>query len=164
MTVTWAEVLGLIGVTLVISTGKIFNGIREYLKDFVHPWNPLRWAGDIISCSMCSGVWVGVVWAVGRGDPFWSVVLFGGFISLASFIASEVLGFIGITTMRISRGMRQQQVPMGTRVASLAGARARPRKHTVQPGEDITEEEADMLLDEEDRGADAMVSHPDEAA
>jgi hypothetical protein len=163
MELTWLEVLGLIGVTLVVSTGKIFNGLREYLKDFEHPWNPLRWAGEILSCSMCSGVWIGAGWALIKGGWSWEVLLFAGFISLTSFAANEALGLIGITTLRLSRGMTAPyQHQTRTAVSALAGARARPR--VVAPGEDISEEEANALLDEEERRADAAVVPPDEAA
>lgn len=168
MDLTWLEMLGLIGVTLVISTGKVFDALREYLKDFEHPWNPMRWAGDIISCSMCSGVWVGLGWALLNGQPFWSALMLGGLVSLTSFAANEALGLIGITTLRLSRGMTAPGAVTTGRargsIAALADARARARTRKVFPGEDITEEEADALMDEEDRRADAMHVPPDEAA
>jgi len=154
MGMTWMEVLGLIGVTLVISTGKVFDGLRGFLKSFVHPWNPARWAGDIISCSMCSGVWVGGIWAIASGESVWVALVFGGVISLLSFGANEMLGLIGITTMRISRGMTSRGASNMRAVASLADARTRGNKRVVRLGEDITEEEADALVDAENERAD----------
>jgi len=166
MDLTWLEVLGLIGVTLVLSTGKVFNGLREYLGDFEHPWNPLHLVGDIISCSMCSGVWVGFGWGLLTGETFWTSVIIGGFVSLASFATNEVLGLVGITTLRLSRGLTYGSSSGGTRAAVLADARARARenKRVIHLGEDITEEESDALADEENRHADAMIVPPDEAA
>ena len=166
MDLTWLEIMGLVGVTLVISTGKVFNRLREYLKDFEHPLNPLQWAGDIISCSMCSGFWVGTVWGLLRADPFLAALMLGGFISVASFAADVLLGLVDGTTHRITKTMMSYGSPGGTRsnVAALAGSRARARPRVIHPGEEISEDEADALADAENKQADALVSPPDEVA
>lgn len=166
MELTWLEILGLIGITLVVSAGKVFNGLREYLKDFEHPWNPMHWAGDIISCSMCSGVWVGFGWGLMTGETFFGAVLMGGFISVASFAANEILGLLGITTLRLSRGVTYGSAGggRGGGASSLADARSRARTKVVHQGEDISEDEADALADSDNERADAMLVPPDEAA
>lgn len=165
MNVSVIEVVGLIGVVLVVSTGKVFNPLRDFLRSFTHPYNPSRWLADLISCSMCSGVWIGAVWALAHSWSWGSVVAFAGLLSVASFAANELLGLVGILTFRVSRGMT---APMGAQqtqessVVALAQARTRARERVkprkVAPGNDLSEEEADALLDQEEERADAMVS------
>ena len=171
MSMTWIEIAGLIGVVLVVSTGKIFNPLRDFLQSFEHPFNPSRWVADLISCSMCSGVWVGAVWGLTHSWSWSEIVLFSGLLSVLSFMANDLLGLIGILTLRVSRGMVGQHAAMQGQsgAVALAGARARARKpppRQVAPGDDISEEEADALLDQEEEHADllAMPAKPDEAA
>jgi hypothetical protein len=148
-------------VVLVVSTGKVFDPIREFLKSFEHPRNPLPWVADLISCSMCSGVWIGALWGLAHSWSWGVIVVFSGLLSLLSFVANEALGLIGILTLRVSRGVTG---PVGARQAqessvvalaqARAQARANPRK--VAPGNELTEVEADALLDQETESADMV--------
>lgn len=106
---TWWQILllyiGYVGFTLAITTGEVFDGLREWLGGFSHPWNPLPFFGKLIGCSMCLGFWIGVV-----GDAFhpwyhgneWYIRFSihlgsGGLISLASYITDVVLRWIEAT-------------------------------------------------------------------
>lgn len=93
----WLWIFGCVGLTLIITTGKVFAPLRIYLRGFVVPYNPLRILGELLSCSMCSGFWIGFLWswlivANGIADSF----LWGGVISLASYVGDEVLLFIEV--------------------------------------------------------------------
>ena len=71
--------IGCIGITLIITTGKIFAPLRVYLKGFSVQYNPLRVLGELLSCSMCSGFWVGFIWSFFAYDVgFLEGVLWGG--------------------------------------------------------------------------------------
>lgn len=170
MPITVVEVAGLIGVVLVVSTGKVFDPIREFLRLFKHPRNPSRWLADLISCSMCSGVWIGAIWGLAHSWSWGSIIVFAGLLSVLSFAANEVLGLIGILTLRVSSGMvarravEQQGVVQLAQARQQAKGRVAPRK--VGPGNDLTEDEAEALLDQETERADALAEVPrgDEAA
>jgi len=158
MNVSVVEVVGLIGVVLVISTGKIFNPLREYLSSFLHPLNPSRWVADLISCSMCTGVWVGVLWGIVHAWSWSSIIVFSGVLSLSSFAASELLGLVGVLTLRGTRGMVASQAVTQQRVSMLARRKPPEEPRKVGPGNDISEEEADALLDKETEQADLMLA------
>jgi len=169
MQLTVIDVAGLIGVVLVVSTGKVFDPIRDFLRSFTHRYNPSRWVADLISCSMCSGVWIGVIWGLAHSWSWGSIVVFAGLLSLLSFAANELLGFIGILTLRVSSGMMSRRAVEQQGVVALAQARERakrkPPTRKVGPGDDLSEAEADALLDQETERADALlVTGEDEAA
>lgn len=160
----WLSITGLVGVVLVISTGRVFDPLRDWLKTFVHPYNPGPWLAKLISCSMCSGVWVGALWALGHRWPWAEVVVFSGFISVLSYAADELLGLLNGVVLRVTRGMptrrnlallEQNQKEMDRLM--LARRQVAPRPRRVAPGDDISEEEADALLDQETAQADAAV-------
>jgi hypothetical protein len=166
MSVTAIEIAGLVGVVLVVSTGKIFNPLREFLRSFTHRYNPACWIADLISCSMCAGVWIGGIWGIIHSWSWTSIVIFAGLLSLLSFVANEVLGLIGILTLRISGGIVGTQYrAKESAVVALADARVRNqgKMRRVAPGNVLTEEEADALLDKETEEADLMFAPLDAA-
>jgi len=170
MEINALDLVGLVGLTIVVSVGKVFTPLREYLGSFTHPWNPGRWVAALISCSMCSGVWIGLLWAlVVEKWPIDDSIIFAGIVSVAAFTANEVLGILDVIIFRFSGGMRTLGGSPQSNVMALAEARARVREgrrtKKVFPGQDITEEEADALLDDETTRADEMLTPPpDEAA
>lgn len=158
------EVIGLIGVVLVISMGKVFDPLRRFLRSFTHSLNPLPWVGELISCSMCTGVWVGAIWGIVHSWSWESIVIFSGFLSLLSFFVGGMFQFVENLTFRggeTSIGSRLQEVMGPSAAVELAGARARlRRKRQVGPGNDLSEDEADALLDQETEEADRLVMPP----
>jgi len=159
MEVTWLEALGLIGVTLVIARGKVFDGLRRWLKGFVNPFNPFRLLGELMSCAMCSGFWVGLLWGLLRGWGFWLCVTFGGFVSITAFVADSVTGILELACNKA-----EQDQPLRMTMAELARVREELRQQrrgtmaTPKPrSQDISEGEADSIADEEQRIADETV-------
>jgi hypothetical protein len=156
------SIAGLVGVVLVISTGKVFDPLRDWLKSFVHPLNPGPWLAALISCSMCSGVWVGALWAVVNRWPWSAVIVYAGIISLLSYVMDELLGLLNGMVLRLTQGMptrrnlallEQNQQRMDRLMMVRRQVPLEPRR--VAPGNDISEDEADALLDEETGRADA---------
>lgn len=157
------SIAGLVGVVLVISTGKVFDPLRDWLKSFTHPLNPGPWLAALISCSMCSGVWVGALWAVVNRWPWSAVIVYAGIISLLSYAMDELLGLLNGVVLRLTRGMptrrnlallEQNQQRMDRLMMVRRQVPSEPRR--VAPGDDISEDEADALLDEETARADAV--------
>jgi hypothetical protein len=158
MQVTWLEALGLIGVTLVVSRGKVFDGLRRWLKGFVNPFNPFRLLGELMSCAMCSGFWVGLFWGLLRGWDIWPCVTFGGFVSVTSFVADSVTGLLELACNKA-----EQEEPLRMTIAELARVKGELRKQRANMGiprsrsADISEEEAEAIADEDQRIADESV-------
>lgn len=167
MIIEWWEVVGLIGATLVVSTGKIFAPLRDWLTGFDNELNPLLWIGNMLSCSMCSGVWVGFGWGMLKGFQWWQSLILGGVLSLLSLVTDELLTLL--TLFRLSRAKSNEgsmtipemmELRKGLkrkkdldRVQQLKDERDRKR---ATP-RDLTEEEADAIADAELERADSMV-------
>jgi hypothetical protein len=94
--------VGYVGFTVAVTTGTVFDGLRDWLKSFSHPWNPLPMIGKLLGCSMCFGFWVGVV-----GDAFhpfyhgneWWIrvavhVASGGLVSLSAYFIDLALRWV----------------------------------------------------------------------
>jgi len=151
-----AVLAGLVGVTVVITRGSIFDGLRDWLKGFEHPWNPLRLGGELISCPMCSGVWVGALWALADGRGWIDVVLFGGLVSLVAWPLAAALSWFEDATMA-SRA-KPVMADLLARVMQAREAKKRQAltaKRRIPPN--ITEAEAEALMDEDDRVADGVI-------
>lgn len=137
-------IIGLIGITLVITTGKIFDELRRWLLSF-HVWfNPLRVLGEVMSCTMCAGWWVGAVWAVCNGTSWGAAIVIGGILSVLSFTADEVLTILVATSTRSARGLR----PMPQALPPPPPVRA--QRAPEDPA--INEDEAHAILDKADEG------------
>lgn len=134
-------ILGLIGITISISAGKLFDPLREWLKGFTFWANPLRFVGDVLGCTMCTGFWVGFFWGLYAGHRLGTCIVFGGIISVLSLVADDLLAFTAAISLRF---MRQPQPRPPVRAV-------RPRAPLV-PDEEapITEDEAHDILDEEE--------------
>lgn len=168
MGVYWWEVLGLIGITLVISSGRVFQPLREWLLGFQHKGNVLRLGGELLSCSMCTGIWVGFLWGViAEGFIVSHALVLGGVISVASLATDEVLGIVSLfRILKMQRGQgamtptemvqaRQKlQVKQEARKADLMReARAR-RRGTPK---DLSEDDADAVVDAQEAYADTLL-------
>lgn len=176
MDIQWWEVMGLIGVVLVITAGRIFDPLRDWLLGFNKKTNLLRLLGELLSCSMCSGVWVGFLWAFFVEQASWPVALiFGGCISIASLVVDELVGIVslyrllrakksqGAMTMEEMLAARQQAAVLKKqrKADQMAHARAR-RRGTPR---ELTEEEADAYADAQEAAVDKLImGDSDEAA
>lgn len=80
--------LGLVGVTVIITAGSIFEGIREKVSSFSPALEKL------INCPMCTGFWVGLFFGIitDYGPP----LILGGLVSLLSWIIYTVTYYFSI--------------------------------------------------------------------
>lgn len=166
--IQWWEVVGLIGVTLVLSSGRIFESLREWLGGFQNAWSPLRITGDLLRCSMCCGVWIGSLWAFFiEGWSWYTALVFGGCISIASLVTDELVGIIalyrilrkkknqGAMTMDEMVAARQHMAEIKKRRQADEMAKDRARRRGTP--RDLSEEEADKRADAEDAAVDALI-------
>ncbi len=78
-------ILGLIGLTLIVSVGSIFEPLRK------------RVVTKFLSCSLCVGFWVGMFGELlrqhldGERLAFFVVVLVGGAVSFLSWLAAVTI-------------------------------------------------------------------------
>lgn len=78
--------LGLVGIVIIVTQGSIFEGFRDFLA------KKSKFLGDLFSCPMCFGFWVGLLSGVfipGMFPP-----IFGGMVSLASWIIYNIVDAI----------------------------------------------------------------------
>jgi len=88
----WLVWFGSVGLCLIVSTGRIFRPLRAALKRRA----PTRWLGELLSCCMCFGFWLGLGtgWWLGYRRPV-DVLLSGGAVSLLSYTADLLLLRLG---------------------------------------------------------------------
>jgi len=159
MQITWFLVVGLVGVTLVVSKGKVFDGLRYWLMRFEHESNPFRIAGEVMSCSMCCGVWIGALGALAFNGSWAEAILVGGVVSIVAWPLGEAL--------QVFEGAleRRRGAPEGRMMAMLQ-ARAQERqkrRHELgggQPSSDMSEDDAHRWLDAQDRLDEEVLSDP----
>jgi hypothetical protein len=176
MDIQWWEVMGLIGVVLVITAGRIFEPLRDWLMGFDKKTNVMRLLGELLSCSMCCGVWIGFLWAFFVEGASWTVALiFGGCISIAALVADELVGIIslyrllrakknqGSMTMEEMLAARQQAAALKKQRKADQMAQARARRRGTP--RELTEDEADAYADAQEEAVDKLIlGEPDEAA
>jgi hypothetical protein len=70
--------LALMGITIIISSSEIFSGIREKVSEYS------EFLGKLISCTMCTGFWVGFFFSL-LGISDISPLFLGALISISSW-------------------------------------------------------------------------------
>jgi len=164
MGVHWWEIVGLIGMTLVLSVGRIFAPLRAWLLGFENPFNVLRLGGELLSCSMCCGVWVGFLWGFFvEGFAVSHALALGGVISISSLVVDEVVGVVALYRLkgrqrmglpeRGGKPLQRAPVRQGERPADLM-RQARQQRSGMRG---MTEEEADALADAREEANDSLV-------
>lgn len=135
--------IGLVGVTLVIAVGKIFESTRTWLQGFTHRWNPLRFIGEAMGCTMCAGWWVGFAWGLYAGHGAVGSIITGGVISMAAYVGDELLAILTGLSMRTMRGLRSGPPPV---------APPEPKRRPLVPDEEesLTEAEAHEASDKDE--------------
>jgi len=141
--VSWEELLGLVGIAIVISVGKVFDTLRVWLRGFIHPFNPLRILGELISCSMCSGWWVGFFWGLYLKVPYGVAILIGGMVSVSAYMVDSMMAFFEGLMRRLIRPPTSSAPPFSLPPPN-------PKIKKIHPGQAISEREAHALLDEDD--------------
>lgn len=152
---SWYEIAGCIGFTLVITQGSILDPLREWLLGFSHKWNVLRLLGVLLGCPMCAGVWVGVAAAVAHGHDAVATVAAGGIVSVGAVATDMVLMLVGAVHERVSGHQHREMV-----AKVMALQQQRRVQEAGVTGPPTTEEEADRLQDEIDRQTDAALGYP----
>jgi hypothetical protein len=141
MEVDALTIVGLIGITIVITTGKVFDGARKWLLGFEVQYNPLRVLGEIMSCTMCAGWWVGCIWGWSSGISIVGMVVAGGLIGILSFATDELLSILVASSTRLARNLvpmpQQRMVPV-------------PRRQIAPEDPSISEDDAHAILDRDD--------------
>jgi hypothetical protein len=106
-------IVGLIGVTLLFSVGKWLDGLREWLLGFSVRANPFRVLGETLSCTISTGFFVGALWGVCQADPWAKVCVFGGVVSLLSYVADEALALMDAGVRKLmGRGPVMPPIPV----------------------------------------------------
>lgn len=153
------EFLGLVGLTLALASGKVLDPLRYQLKRFTHPWNPGPWLAELLSCSMCTGFWVGLIYAWAQGDHIGGCVLLGGIVSLLSMlthIGFQLLEAIATRVLPINH--TPGNIPASHLMRQLHESRVakqeRAAKSKLAQGLPLTEDEADLLADISEQSAD----------
>lgn len=81
-------ILGLVGVTVIITAGSIFEGLREKIASL----SPFL--EKLINCPMCTGFWVGLFFGfiTDYGPP----IILGGLVSLLSWAVYTVIFYFAV--------------------------------------------------------------------
>ena len=87
-------IIGCIGITHIIVLSSIFEPIRNFLSQNIPP------LGKLISCTMCTGFWVGVFFGGYFGFSALQIILFGGAISFLSYFCYLVINLLSIIAER----------------------------------------------------------------
>lgn len=157
---TWMEIVGLVGLVMVVSMGKILFPLRDWCLGFSVAVNPLRLFGELISCPMCSGVWIGFSWGwFAEGWSFWSALTLGGFLSLASMFGGILLArgeaWAGSAQRDVkSIGLQDiVEAKLQERAQRLAQKTDEERKveRKIAEGGDLSEDDAHAIADFSDR-------------
>jgi len=99
-------IIGKIGITHIIVDGKIFEGLRKWVK------SKSEFAGEAVSCHQCCGTYVGlltfwIIYALIKSHiPFntpaivtvpFMTLIYGGLISILSVFARSILDWITLS-------------------------------------------------------------------
>ncbi len=78
-------ILGLVGITIIITTGAIFEELREKISDLSQV------LGKLINCPMCTGFWVGFFF--GFLSEIAPPIIVGGLVSVLSWALYSVVDY-----------------------------------------------------------------------
>lgn len=154
------ELAGLVGLTIAIVKGKLFAPFREWSTSLIHPLNPIRTLGRLLSCSMCSGVWIGFGWGLVTGRPVTESVILGGVVSLISWGVGEALVMLEVASSK--RVDPPKTMSYQDLIAIQQERRRRLRPLGIQrPHAGMTEDEAHAYLDDLDEREENAAAPPE---
>jgi hypothetical protein len=78
-------ILGLVGITIIITAGAIFEDIREKISQNSNV------LGKLINCPMCTGFWVGFFFGFASGIA--PPIIVGGLVSLLSWSTYSLVDY-----------------------------------------------------------------------
>lgn len=79
-------IFALVGITIIITSSEIFEGIRVTILEFSN------FFGKLVSCPMCAGFWIGFFFSL-FGISTLSPLFLGAIVSLASWIIYNVVDY-----------------------------------------------------------------------
>jgi len=85
--------LSLVGLTIIMSTGQIFERPRNFIA------TKSKFLGELVSCPMCLGFWVGLISALAFNS---SPMIFAGIVSLLSWTVYNVVDLISTCSAYIT--------------------------------------------------------------
>jgi hypothetical protein len=113
--ITWATLLGLTGITLILTRGEIFASIR-YLAEradsgnAAKPWyqrGAVKFLKAILTCPQCSGFWVGVlgqtIFAIQAPvgvTTIFGIFLAGGLVSVTAVAVDLIFSALNVYSQR----------------------------------------------------------------
>lgn len=113
--VSFPIILGLTGITLILVNGSIFNKPRNWLvkyheRDSLYRFGILAHA--ILTCSQCSGMWVGMIGVLIFDFSHWYMFpVTGGLVSLLSvffdFLFNAMFNLVKVLEILISKDTRE---------------------------------------------------------
>ena len=131
--------LALAGVTLVIVNGSIFDGIRDWCLGFTKKYNIFRLFGELISCTTCTGMWVGALYGVFTTHDILLWFLYGGLTSLTADAVNIVLALGSGIAERVGAHSHEKRERAVEMLKVLLESKAREKDQ---------EEEEDELLED----------------
>jgi hypothetical protein len=101
----YLTLFGLVGLTIIISTGAIFEKTRDLIS------SKSKFFGELISCPMCLGFWVGLIFSfIYKQDPF----VLSGLVSLFSWVFYNIVDLISTASAYITNCIMIQGVRFDT--------------------------------------------------
>ncbi len=94
----------MVGVTIIMSSGQIFEKTRGWIS------SKSKFIGELISCPMCLGFWVGLISAMFFGiNP----IIFAGLVSVFSWSTYNFVDLISTASLYITNLIMLQNVTFG---------------------------------------------------
>jgi len=94
----------MVGLTIIMSSGGIFEKTRSFIS------KKSSFFGDLISCPMCLGFWVGIISGLILGlNP----VIFAGLVSVCSWITYNFVDLVSTASLYITNLIVLQNVTFG---------------------------------------------------
>ncbi len=151
-----ATMVGLVGITLVISGSNVLPDFRGWCMGFENRRQPLRWLGYslefigiVTDKSMAAAFLLGLWWWSGL-LPWGDVFVLSGTLTLLAAVADEGFAFMHAVVRRTMGGGAPpppMSMPQGSRLEELENELPKPKGP-------LTEEDAFRQLDNDDEGAD----------
>ena len=101
----YLTLFGLVGLTIIISAGAIFEKPREWIL------SKSKFFGELISCPMCLGFWVGLSYAVLYSE---NLFILSGLTSLFSWITYNIVDLVSTASAYITNCIMIQGVKFDT--------------------------------------------------
>jgi hypothetical protein len=101
---TMLVLFSMVGLTIIMSSGQIFEKTREWIS------GKSKFIGELVSCPMCLGFWVGMISAMFFGiNP----IILAGLVSVFSWSTYNLVDLISTTSLYITNLIMLQGITFG---------------------------------------------------